>query len=122
MKRLSCLLFSLALIGLLQAPALGQGKKEKPKEPPKKEEFKAPPARPLPPPAPSFKHLDGQMLVYVVNGAGGSTVTSDNLIEINGDQQLGLRIQMVPWCRHNAVFADLKDHDAQMNAAHKIAC
>ncbi len=112
MRRLSCLVFSLALFGLLQAPVFGQAKKEKPKDPPKKVEI----------PRPSFKHLDGQNLVFVVDGVGGSMMTSEHLREVNDERQLGLRIQNVPWCRQNAIFQDLVDHEAQINAAAKLAC
>ena len=51
MKRLGCLLLSLALIGLPQASALGQDKKDKAKEPPKtdsKNELKPPYSGPKP--------------------------------------------------------------------------
>ena len=112
MRRLSFLLFGLALFGGLNAPAFGQAKKE---------EFKVPP-RIAAPPAPCFKHLDGQMLVFVANGVGGSTTVSDNLLNLNSEKQLGLRIQMVPWCRHNSLLQDLIDHEAQLNAAARIAC
>src|ERR1022692_4578262 len=109
MRRFSCLLLGLAMLGMSQPLVLGQAKKEEPKA--KKEEPKAPVQV-----TPSFKHLDGQMLVFVANGVGGSTVTSDNLIDVNGSCHLGLRIQMVPWCRHNALFQDLVDTEAQLNA------
>ena len=33
--------------------------------------------------APSYKHLDGQLLVFVANGAGGSTTASDNLLDMH---------------------------------------
>src|SRR5438132_7634744 len=115
MKRLGCLLLSLALIGLPQASALGQDKKDKAKEPPKTEEFKAPAARPVPPPPPSFKHLDGCRLAFVVNGVGGSTVLSDNLMDVNSDMKLGLRIQPIPWTRTLSSHQDLVDCEAQMH-------
>jgi pimeloyl-ACP methyl ester carboxylesterase len=122
MRRLSCLLVSFAIFGILQWPASGQTTKA-PAENPK---FEAPPPKTTAPPkaapAPSFKHLDGQMLVYAVNGVGGATTLSDNLIELNGERHFGLRIQMVPWCRHNSWFGDLYDTDAQLQAATKIAC
>lgn len=106
MRRLSCLVFSLALFGLLQAPAFGQTKKEQPKAPPR----------------PSFKHLDGQTLVFVVDGVGGSMITSEHLREVAGDRQLGLRIHNVPWSRQKGAYQDVVDHEAQINAAGQIAC
>ena len=93
MRRLSCLLLGLAMFGMLQLPVLGQAKKDEPKA--KKEEPKGSPKAPAHA-SPSFKHLDGQMLVFVANGVGGSTVTSDNLIDVNGTCHLGLRIQIIP--------------------------
>jgi pimeloyl-ACP methyl ester carboxylesterase len=114
MNRLSCLFSSLALFGLLLLPAFGgaQTKDEYPRTLPKI----------IVQPAPSFKHLDGQSLVFVANGVGGSTVVSDNLLELNYEKRLGLRIQMVPWCRHNSLFMDLTDQEAQLKAAARIAC
>jgi pimeloyl-ACP methyl ester carboxylesterase len=112
MRRLSCLLFGLAVLGSTPWSAFGQAKKEAPRDPPKM----------VVPGGPCFKHLDGQMLVFVANGAGGSTAVSDNLIELNGEKHLGLRIQMVPWCRQNSVFKNLTDHEAQLTAAARIAC
>jgi pimeloyl-ACP methyl ester carboxylesterase len=114
MIRPSCLFSSLALFGLLLLPAFGgaQTKDEYPRTLPKI----------IVQPAPSFKHLDGQSLVFVANGVGGSTVVSDNLLELNSEKRLGMRIQMVPWCRHNSLFMDLTDQEAQLNAAARIAC
>jgi pimeloyl-ACP methyl ester carboxylesterase len=115
MNRRSCLFSSLALIGLLHLPVFAGAQNTKDENP-----------RALPKiivqPAPSFKHLDGQLLVFVANGVGGSTLVSDNLLELNGEKHLGLRIQMVPWCRHNSLFMDLTDQEAQLNAAARIAC
>jgi pimeloyl-ACP methyl ester carboxylesterase len=105
----------LALIGLLHLSVFARAQNTKDENP-----------RTLPKimvqPVPSFKHLDGQLLVFVANGVGGSTLVSDNLLELNGEKHLGLRIQMVPWCRHNSLFMDLTDHEAQLNAAARIAC
>jgi pimeloyl-ACP methyl ester carboxylesterase len=146
MRRLSCLLISLALIGLMHQPVFGQAnegepkakkedpkakkdepkaKKEDPKakkdEPKTKKEALANPRKTPIQAGPSFKHLNGQTLVYVANGLGGSTTVSDNLNDLNGEYHLGLRIQPISWCRHNAVFQDLKDQEAQWSAAAKIA-
>jgi pimeloyl-ACP methyl ester carboxylesterase len=101
----------LALFGLLQAPAFGQPKKENPKDPPKKVE----------PPRPTFKHLDGRNIVFVVDGAANGTIAGDHLRELNDDRQLGLVIRSVPWCRHNAAFEDLVDVEAQTHAAVMMA-
>ena len=115
MKRMSCLLFSLALFGLLHLPVFGGAQRTKDENPNNLPNI-------IVQPAPSFKHLDGQLLVFVANGVGGSTVVSDNLLDLNGEKQLGLRIQMVPWCRHNSLFMDLTDQEAQLKAAARIAC
>ncbi|MBM3994269.1 MAG: alpha/beta fold hydrolase [Planctomycetes bacterium] len=115
MRWASSLLVCLSLLAMLALPAAGQDKKAKDPK------FKPPAPKIITPPAPSFKHLDGQMLVFAVNGVNGSTVLSDNLLDVNSDLHLGLRIQMIPWCRHNAFFADLVDHEAQIMAAGRIA-
>src|SRR5438105_2839816 len=111
MRQLCCLLFGLALLGVLYSPVGGQTKKE---EPPRGlPKIVIVPAQPA---APCFKHLDGQMLVFVVNGVGGSTTLSDNLLELNGELQLGLRLQMVPWTRTLSRKEDLVDTEAQVKA------
>src|SRR5260370_22909594 len=101
MRRLSWLAFSLGLVGLLQAPVLGQPKKE----------FNPGMPKVIEPPRPSFRHLDGQNLVFVANGVNGSTQAGDNLMDVNSDRQLGLKIVNVPWCRQNAAFQDLVDQE-----------
>jgi hypothetical protein len=115
MRRLSGLLLGLTLFGILFVPAFGQPAKEEPKGLPKIVVMPAPAA-------PSYKHLDGKMLMFVVNGVGGSTTLSDNLLEINGEQHLGLCIQMVPWCKTLSKREDLLDTQAQLTAAARIAC
>lgn len=122
--RLKCLIIAAAMMCLAQLDADGQEKK--------KEEVKTPPnvvapkVAPVPltccPPGHSFKHLDGKPLVFVANGVGGSTKLSDNLIDVNSDYGLGLRIRLVAWARHNARYQDLLDHQAQLHAAANIAC
>lgn len=114
MRRLSLLIVGLVWFGVSHHAASGQEKK--------KEEFKSPLPKIVVQPAPSFKHLDGQLLVFVANGVSGSTTVSDNLLELNSDMHLGLRIQMVPWTRTLSLKGDLVDHEAQINAAAKIAC
>lgn len=111
MRHLSCLVFSLALFGLMQAPAFGQPKKKNSKDLPKKVE----------PPRPTFKHLDGRNIVFVVDGAGNGSVANEHLGELNVERQLGLIIRSVPWCRHNGVFEDLVDVEAQTHAAVMLA-
>jgi pimeloyl-ACP methyl ester carboxylesterase len=101
----------LAVFALLNAPAIGQEKKTTPKDTP----------RIVVPKTPSFKHLDGQMLVFVANGVAGSTVLSDNLMELNGSMHLHLLIHPVAWTRHLAFYEDLQDHEAQLCAAARIA-
>ncbi len=113
MRRLSFLLIGLALCGLLHQPVFGQAKKEEPK---------APLPKIVVQPAPSFKHLDGQLLVFVANGVAGSTAVSDNLLDLNEERNLCLKIQLVPWTRHDSRKLDLMDMEAQVNAAARIAC
>jgi pimeloyl-ACP methyl ester carboxylesterase len=72
-------------------------------------------------PGPSYKHLGCQTLVFVVNGEASSTHTSDNLLDLNGDCRLGLRIQAVNWTRHDAHSKDVADQEAQINAAARLA-
>ena len=125
MRRMSYLLFGLALFGLTQLPAFGQAKNDDLKVTPpmrKIEPTNPPQLVPLPAPGPSYRHLDGRSLVIVANGVSGSTTASDNLIELNGELNLGLRIQAVSWTRTDSLYGDLIDHEAQMNAAMKIAC
>lgn len=114
MRQLHCLIFGAALLGFLQLPGFSQEKQADPKDAPK--------VAACCPPGHSFKHLDGRPLVFVANGVGGSTTVSDNLLDLNGAKNLGLRIQMVPWCRHNSPLEDLTDHQAQLHAATRIAC
>ena len=88
------------MAGRTQWPALAQAKNDDFKVPPPKivEQPKLPPKlMEIPPPGPSFRHLDGQRLLFVANGVNNSSVLSDNLIEISSDEHLGLRIQMVAW-------------------------
>ncbi len=116
MRRLGILVCAAALVGLVQLPVAGQEKKELPRV------IERAVVQPCCPPGHSFKHMDGRPLVIIVNGAGGSTTASDNLIEVNGELQLGLRMQPISWNRHNSVFKDLVDTEAQINAAGRIAC
>jgi pimeloyl-ACP methyl ester carboxylesterase len=101
-----------AAIGVCQFPAFGQEKQ------------KLVPAKVAPccPPGHSFKYLDGRPIVFVANGVGGSTTLGDNLQDLNSDMHLGLRIQTVPWCRQDALYKDLVDEEAQLQAATRIAC
>ena len=115
MRRLSCLIFAAALLGVVHLPAFGQEKK--------KEDTKAL-AQVLPccPPGHTFAHLNGKPLVFVVNGAGAATNLSDNLQDVNESRNFGLHIQMVPWTRYDSACKDLTDHEAQLKAAARIAC
>ena len=130
MKQLSCLLFGLALLGLMQLPVVGQDKKDDPKAKPptkKEEPKKKSEAVPAPPPASccapgAFKHLDGRPLVLVANGAGGSTTASENLVDVNGELQLGLRIQMIGWCRHDAFFPGPGRQRSPASRATRLSC
>jgi pimeloyl-ACP methyl ester carboxylesterase len=130
MRRLSALLFGVALLGLLHGSVFGQAKKDQPKEKEqpkeKKSEAVKEPAKAAAAeccaPGPSYKHLGCQPLVFVVNGEAGSTHTTDNLLDLNGELRLGLRIQSVNWTRHDAHSADVVDQEAQIKAAARIAC
>jgi pimeloyl-ACP methyl ester carboxylesterase len=113
MRRSIALVLGLALFSAY-SPVFGQPKKEESKGLPKIVDKPAPKA-------PSYKHLDGQLLVFVVNGVDNSTTLSDNLLELNGEEQLGLRIQMVPWSRQQSKKRDLMDFQAHYHAAHSIA-
>jgi len=115
MMRLHGLLLGAAVMCVLQMSAGAQEKKnDDPKDQAK--------VQPCCPPGHTFRHLDGRPIVFVANGVGGSTTVSDNLLELNSDRNLGLRIQSVPWCRQNALFQDLLDNQAQLHAAARIAC
>ncbi len=72
-------------------------------------------------PRPSFKHLDGHRVVFAVNGVANGTAVTEALLELNGGCGLGLCIRNVSWCRHDSIRLDLVDHDAQLNAAVRIA-
>jgi len=129
MRRLSVLLFGVALLGLLHGSVFGQAKKEQPKEKEQAKEKKSEgvkePAKAAPDccgSSPSYKHLGCQPLVFVVNGEASSTHTSDNLLDINTEFHLGLRIHAVNWTRHDAHSKDVVDQEAQLNAAARIAC
>ncbi len=121
MRRLSFAFFGLALLGLLHGSAFGQDKKEPPKE--KKIEA-VKPASPAPAccgPGPT-RNLGCQPLVFIVNGEAGSTHLTDNLLQLNGELRLGLRIQPVTWGTHLSHNEDVVDQEAQLKAAARIAC
>lgn len=128
MRRLSVLLCGVALLGLLHGSVFGQAISDqpKPKEQPKdkKSEAVKEPAKPADccPAGPSYKHLGCQPLVFVVNGEAGSTHLADNLLDLNGELRLGLRIQPVNWTRYDGHSKDVVDQEAQINAAARIAC
>ena len=84
----ACIAAFAALCGL---DARGQDKK--------KEEPKLDKVAPCCPAGHTFKHLDSRPIVFIANGSGGSTVLGDNLLDLNGEFQLGLRLHVVPWCR-----------------------
>ena len=124
MKHMRILLFGLAAAWLMQMSALAQTKRDDFKVPPPTvvEQPKLPPQMmQFPPPGPSFRHLDGQRVLFVANGVNNSTILSDNLIEISSDQHLGLRVQMVGWSRTLSLFGDLTDREAQLRAANGMA-
>lgn len=124
MRHIRCLLFSLAMVGLVQLTVQAQTKKDDFQVPPPKvvEQPKLPPKLvQLPPAGPSFRHLDGQRILFVANGVNNSSILSDNLIEISSDMNLGLRVQMVGWTRTLSLFGDLTDREAQYRAANGMA-
>jgi pimeloyl-ACP methyl ester carboxylesterase len=127
MRRLSLLFFGMALLGLLHTSAFGQDRKELPreKEPPKEkiaQPVKGPAIAPAccgPGPSPN---VGCQPLVIVINGEAGSTHITDNLLLLNGELRLGLRIQAITWARHLSHSEDVVDQEAQIKAAARIAC
>jgi pimeloyl-ACP methyl ester carboxylesterase len=124
MRHIGFLLFGLAAFGFLQWSVEAQTKKDDFKGPPPKflEQPQLPPKLiEVPPPGPSFRHLDGQRILFVANGVNNSTILSDNLIEISSDMNLGLRVQMVAWTRTLSLFGDLTDREAQYRAANGMA-
>jgi hypothetical protein len=68
-----------------------------------------------------MQHLDGQKLVFIVDGAGGNTAVADNLQDLAGDMGLPIRFQMVNWCRLDHKTHDFVDCAAQMVAANRLA-
>jgi pimeloyl-ACP methyl ester carboxylesterase len=124
MRHIRFLFFSLAVLWLVQWPVHAQTKNDDFKVPPPRvlEQPKHPPKLiELPPPGPSFRHLDGQRILFVANGVNNSTTLSDNLIEISSDMNLGLRVQMVAWSRTLSLFGDLADREGQYRAANGMA-
>lgn len=128
MKIMRVLLPAAVLVALLHLSADGQEKKkEEVKTPPTPIPSKLTPALPPSgtaccPPGYSFRHLDGKPIVFVVHGVGGDTKLGDNLLDLNSERHLGLRLKVVPWARHNALYQDLLDQKAHLHAAASIAC
>ncbi len=100
MTRLKCLLLGLAAFGMLSLSMEGQDRHA---------------------PVPSFKNYAGKKIVFVVGGVSGSTSVSDNLSAVNAELGLGLYIVPIPWTRHDQSAKDLVDHNAQLQAAHRLA-
>ncbi len=99
--RIRILLAGLAFFGILHAPVFGQTKEVVQR--------------------PTFKHLDGQKLVFIVNGAGGGSTVTDNLTALAWEMNLPLRIQTIWWCRGDNALQDYKDHHAHWSAACRLA-
>ena len=118
MRPLHSLLFAFAVLGLAQAPLFAQ-------DGPKKDGPFMPNPMPVVPyagPAVSpLRQLNGQKLIFVPDGAGGSTHVADNLLDIASDLGMPLRIQMLNWCRLNHKVADFTDQRSQLQAACKLA-
>ena len=130
MKRFSFCIFAVALLGLLPGTGFGQDKKDQPreKEPPKNtksDSFKAPAPTMVAPaccsPSPGL-NVGCQPLVFIANGEAGSTHLTDNVLLLNGESRLGLRIQAVTWATHLSHSEDVVDQQAQLKAAARIAC
>lgn len=77
-------------------------------------------AKKTPPPR-TLKHLDGQMIVLVANGSGGSTSTSDSLWTVSREEHVPLVVQTVHWCRYGESMRDHNDHEAHFAGAARIA-
>lgn len=76
----------------------------------------------LVPLAPSpLSRYDGCTIVFVVNGAAGSTVISDNLSEAIAEKRAAALLAPVPWTREEMPLADFVDQEAQLLAAGKLA-
>ena len=83
---------------------LGAGEKTLPKK------------APLPP-----RNLDGQTIVFVIDGAGDSTIVAENLREAALETKTPLCMTAVHWCRHGVPADDYADHQAQLAAAARVA-
>ena len=70
---------------------------------------------------PNYKHLDGQKLVFIVNGAGGGSTVSDRICDLTAEMHLPLRIHTIHWCRGDRALQDYKDRAAQWQAAFRLA-
>ena len=70
---------------------------------------------------PNYKHLDGQKLVFIVNGAGGGSTVSDRICDLTAEMHLPLRIHTIHWCRGDHALQDYKDRAAQWQAAFRLA-
>lgn len=129
----------LALLCLWPQASWGQDKgKGKDKKPPVKATEEAPYPKvdkkqkgegPKVPPKPeaalppcSYKHLEGRIVVFVVDGSGNSTLPSDNLKEIIRQRKLPILIERIQWCRFNETRKDHNDHEAQLAAGRALAC
>lgn len=114
-------IFCIAVVGMTSTTIFAQGKPVESKS----LELKRLPSAGLPGvvmmPRASYKHLDGHRVVFAVNGVANGTAVTEALLGLNGECGLGLCIRNVSWCRHDSIKLDLVDHDAQLNAAVRIA-
>jgi pimeloyl-ACP methyl ester carboxylesterase len=134
MKRFSFCIFALAFLGLLHGTGFGQDKKDQPKEKePPKDKKAGPFMAPVPAPVPAIgapaccapgpgQSVGCQPLVFIVNGEAGSTHLTDNVLLLNGEMRLGVRIQAVTWATRLSHSEDVVDQQAQLKAAARIAC
>jgi pimeloyl-ACP methyl ester carboxylesterase len=72
-------------------------------------------------PYPSFKHLDGQTLVFVGNGSGGSLSVSDTLIRLAIEEHVPLLVHPIKWCRYGELAKDHADLESHFSHAARTA-
>lgn len=86
-----------------------------------KKEPKFMPPQPRAQVASPLKRYDGCTVVFVANGAAGSTLISENLSEPGIRANGPWKVVLVPWCREGTPLLDYLDQEAQLNAATQLA-
>jgi pimeloyl-ACP methyl ester carboxylesterase len=69
-----------------------------------------------PPPIPSR-----QGIIFVVDGAGGSSDLAKGLAKILADRCAPFTVQSIRWCKHDWATTNHKDFDARIHAARTLA-